>query len=198
MKLGSYNAHRRHFGAIRDLSTEEIAEHERHLLEYVYGRIKKIKGIQLYGPTENLAEKVGVVAFNIEGMHNSLVAAIIGTEAGIGVRNGCFCAHPYVKELLKVSPEEDAKFTAEVLDGNKSNMPGMVRASFGCYNNLSDIDALVDILERIVRRDFTGRYVQNPRSGAFHAEGYEIPYHKYFPFMSSSESAKDRTSSAAS
>ena len=175
-----------------------IAAHEQHLLEYAYGKIKNVKGLKLYGPTEQLNDKVGVVTFNIEGMHNSLVAAIIGTEAGIGVRNGCFCAHPYVKELLRVSPEEDRKFTAEVLAGDKSNMPGMVRASFGCYSNEADVDALIDILERIVRREYKGHYVQDKCSGAFRAEGYEIPYHKYFSFMNSNKPAKTRVFSEAS
>jgi cysteine desulfurase/selenocysteine lyase len=29
-----------------------------------------------------------------------LVAAILGYEGGIGVRSGCFCAHPYVVHPL--------------------------------------------------------------------------------------------------
>ncbi len=183
---------------LENVGMQAIAEHELHLLEYAYSRIRKVKGIQLYGPTDNLAEKVGVVTFNLDGMHNSLVAAIIGTEAGIGVRNGCFCAHPYVKALLNVSPEEDEKFTAEVLAGNKSNMPGMVRASFGCYNNEQDVDALREILERIVIKDYRGHYVQDSCSGAFHAEGYEIPFHKYFSFIDANRPLKRRAYSEAS
>ena len=119
------------------------------------------------------------MAFNVEGMHHSLVAAILGVEGGIGVRDGCFCAHPYVKELLHVTPEEDRVFAAEVMSGNKSNMPGMVRASLGCYNTKEDIDALVEMLGRVVRGDYKGTYVQDPASGAFHARGYAIDFARY-------------------
>ena len=178
---------------LQQVGLDEIAHHEHELLEYAYRCLKQISGVILYGPTDNLSDKVGVIAFNIEGMHNALVAAIIGTEAGIGVRNGCFCAHPYVKELLKITPEEDRRFTAEVLAGDKSNLPGMVRASLGCYNNRDDVDALVEVLTKVVRREYKGRYVQSRASGAYHAEGYVIPFAKYFPsFTMDQDGAQER------
>lgn len=170
---------------------EEIAAHETALLQYAFAKLKRIPRVTLYGPTDDLTDKVGVVTFNIEGMHNALVAAIIGTEGGIGVRNGCFCAHPYVKKLLNVSPEEDKRLTAEVLAGDKSHLPGMVRASLGCYNNEDDVDALIEILERIVRNEYKGNYTLDRASGAFHAEGFEIPFDKYFSFYGTSAKRKE-------
>ena len=168
--------------AVRVLGTvgmEAIAAHEQDLLAYGYAELKKIPRIVLYGPTDRLEEKVGVMAFNVEGMHHSLVAAILGVEGGIGVRDGCFCAHPYVKDLLHVSAEEDRVFTAEVISGNKSNMPGMVRASLGCYNTREDIDALAEMLERVVKGAYRGTYDQDPATGAFHARGYRVDFARY-------------------
>jgi len=168
--------------AVRELESvgmDAIAAHEQELLAYGYRKLKPIPGLVLYGPCDNLKEKVGVMAFNIEGMHHSLVAAILGVEGGIGVRDGCFCAHPYVKELLHVGAEEDRVFTAEVLSGNKSRMPGMVRASLGCYNTKEDIDALVEMLERVARGAYAGTYDQDPATGAYHARGYEVDFSRY-------------------
>ena len=45
-------------------------------------------------------------------MHHALVAAILGYEGGIGVRNGCFCAQPYVVRLLGVSSRGPARLGA--------------------------------------------------------------------------------------
>ena len=177
---------------------DAIASHERALLQYAYERLKATRGIMLYGPTEDLSDKVGVISFNIDGMHHALVAAIIGAEGGIGVRNGCFCAHPYVKELLKVSPEQDRVFTQEVLSGDKSHMPGMVRASLGCYNTQEEIDVLVEMLERVVRREFKGTYVQNRSTGAFHPQGYTFPFERYFSFFDTTVAGTHRTHSEAS
>jgi cysteine desulfurase / selenocysteine lyase len=183
---------------LQSVGMGEIASHEQDLLRYALTKIKALKGITLYGPTEDLTDKVGVITFNVDGMHHALVAAILGTEGGIGVRNGCFCAHPYVKELLKVTPQEDQQLTQEVLAGNKSRMPGMVRASIGCYNNKSDIDVLVDMLNRIVHREYKGTYDQDMASGAFHAKGYDVGFKKYFPFFDSVDPLYHRSYSEAS
>ncbi len=183
---------------LQSVGMDAIAAHEQKLLAYAYAKLRAMDRITLYGPTADLSDKVGVITFNVRGMHNGLVAAIIGTEGGIGVRNGCFCAHPYVKELLNVTPEEDRRFTQEVLSGNKSNMPGMVRASLGCYNTEDDIDALVDMLGRIVRKEYRGTYVQNPATGSFSAEGFSIRYGEYFPFFDAAVPSAERTHSEAS
>jgi selenocysteine lyase/cysteine desulfurase len=167
-------------GTLIEVGMEEIAEHEHELLRYAYGRLKAMPRITLYGPTEDLREKVGVIPFNVEGMHNALAAAILSAEAGIGVRNGCFCAHPYVKLLLRITPEEDARFTAEVRAGDKSRLPGMVRASFGCYNTREDVDALLEALGRITRGEVSGEYVQSAHSGVYHARGFTVSFDRYF------------------
>jgi selenocysteine lyase/cysteine desulfurase len=183
---------------LQNVGMEAIAKHEEELLRYAYGRLKRMKGISLYGPTDDPSEKVGVITFNVDGLHHALTAAILSVEGGIGVRNGCFCAHPYVKELLHVSPEDDRRLTAEVLAGDKSNMPGMVRASFGCYSNTDDVDALTEMLGRIVRRDYRGTYVQDRASGAFSAVGYAPSYAKYFSYADIMEPVSHRPTSEAS
>jgi hypothetical protein len=61
-------------------------------------------------------------------------------------------------------------------------MPGMVRASLGCYSNESDIDALVEMLDRILRGDIRGTYRQIKVSGAFVAEGFHPDFSRAFPY----------------
>ncbi len=183
---------------LQRVGMDAIADHEHDLLEYAYGKLKAIPGLRLYGPTDSIREKVGVIAFNVEGMHHALTAAILGVEGGIGVRNGCFCAHPYVKQLLRVSPEDDRRLTEEVIGGNKSNMPGMVRASLGCYNNEEDIDRLVEMLQRVVRKEYRGAYRQDRATGAFHAEGFAPDFSRYFRFAPAMLPTEDRGVSEAS
>jgi len=67
-----------------------------------------------------------------------------------------------------------------MLGGDKTDMPGMVRASFGCYNTTDDIDKLIDMLERIQRKDYTGDYKQEVRSGEFVPRNYTEPHAGYF------------------
>ncbi|MDD4834883.1 MAG: aminotransferase, partial [Lutispora sp.] len=63
------------------------------------------------------------------------------------VRNGCFCAHPYVQRLLNVSKEQMEKRKK----GNMKTYPGFVRLSFALYNNTNEIDVLTQMLKKIVR-----------------------------------------------
>ena len=157
---------------LEEVGMDVIAAHETELLEYAYARMKQIKGVELYGPTDRLEQKVGVIAFNIAGMHHAKAAAIFGNEGGIGLRNGCFCAHPYVKRLLRITPEEDRRLTAAMVSGDKSDIPGLVRASLGCYSNEDDIDQFITMLTRIARGDYRGEYVMNAASGTFSAKGF--------------------------
>ncbi len=159
---------------LQEVGMDTIANHEKTLLEYAYKKLKQIPGVLLYGPVEDFTNKVGVMAFNVEGIDHSLVASVFSVEGGIGLRNGCFCAHPYVKRLLQVTPQQDEYFTKQMLAGDKSEMPGMVRASLGCYNNEEDIDAFCEMLERISRHEYKGTYELNKQSGSYVAKGFEL------------------------
>jgi hypothetical protein len=116
----------------------------------------------------------------MDGMSQFLVAAILGYEGGIGVRSGCFCAHPYVVHLLGLSEEEQAKWRARFLAGDKSSIPGMVRMSFGCYNNTGDVDRLVGMLHRISRGEYKGEYAADEATGEYYPAGFEEPLERYF------------------
>jgi cysteine desulfurase/selenocysteine lyase len=158
-----------------------IAEHEHHLLEYALSRMKKLPGVRIYGPTESLLHKVGVIPFTVEGLDHALVATILSTEGGIGVRNGNFCAQPYMRQLLNVTPEEEKQKRAARCDN--PILPGMVRASFGCYNNEEDVDIFLDMLTRIVNRQYRGEYSIDPLTDMYAAKGYRVDARQHFhPF----------------
>jgi hypothetical protein len=67
-----------------------------------------------------------------------------------------------------------------MLQGDKSNMPGMVRMSFGCYNNSDDVDHLVEMLQRISRGDYQGEYLLERSSGEYTPANWVDPLEKYF------------------
>jgi hypothetical protein len=58
-------------------------------------------------------------------------------------------------------------------------MPGMVRASLGCYTTREDLDVFVDMLERVARGEYRGTYVQERATGAFRAEAYNVDFARY-------------------
>jgi selenocysteine lyase/cysteine desulfurase/rhodanese-related sulfurtransferase len=127
---------------------DRIREHELKLLRRAWDGIKAIDGITIYGP-DVLEERVGIIPFNVKGVSDLMVAAVLGEEAGIAVRNGRFCAHIHADQMLA----EQSGHTVEV--GVPS---GAVRASFGIYNTESEVDRLVDAVRMVAQRKWVGSY----------------------------------------
>jgi cysteine desulfurase / selenocysteine lyase len=167
---------------LMEVGMDAIAAHEEHLVAYALERLREVPGIRIYGQSDpaKAHEKVGVIPFNLAGVSHFLVAAILGYEGGIGVRSGCFCAHPYVVHLLQLDDHESNRWRDQMLSGNKSEMPGMVRASFGCYNNSEDVDKLIEMLQRIARGDYSGEYVLDRASGEYYPTNYREQLEQFF------------------
>src|SRR5262249_51262081 len=110
--------------------------------------LKEIGRVTLYGDTENIADKVGVVVFNIAGKPHGEVAQEMAKRRAIAVRQGAFCSHPYVWRLLRIRNDEILK----LMQTPSAALPGMVRASFGIYiyNNDEEADALIETVREIV------------------------------------------------
>jgi len=114
--------------------------HEQELLKYAHHRLKEIQGLTLYGPSAP-HQKVGVISFNMAGIHPHDVAGILDTH-GIAIRAGHHCAQLLMKRL---------------------NVIATVRASFYLYNTIEDVDRLCEGLDRT--RTLMGRRSQKRRSG---------------------------------
>jgi len=111
----------------------------------MYDGLQSIDGITVYGDTENIEDKVGVVTFNLNGMKDSELAQRLADQGGIAERQGAFCSHPYVFRLLGIP---DEVITEEMYEDDFS-MPGMVRVSFGIYNTEEEVDQFLEILKVI-------------------------------------------------
>jgi selenocysteine lyase/cysteine desulfurase len=167
---------------LMDVGMDTVAHHEAELTAYTLERLAAIPKVTVYGDADpsRAAERVGVIPFNVEGMSHYLVAAVLGYEGAVGVRSGCFCAHPYVVHLLTLPEEVRDTWKARVLAGDKSDMPGLVRASFGCYNTTADVDRLVEMLEIIAAGSHSGTYELHAPSGEYVPAGYHDPLTEYF------------------
>ncbi len=82
----------------------------------------------------------------MQGISHGQLGAILCYEAGIGLRTGCFCAQPYVRQLL--GENEELKNLKDYKAKNIDKLPGMVRISLAAYNNYEEIDRLVDWLKK--------------------------------------------------
>jgi cysteine desulfurase/selenocysteine lyase len=168
--------------SLQEIGMEALARHEAELTAHALRRLREIDGVEVYGLTdpERANERVGVIPFNVRGMDHYKVAAVLSFEGGVAVRNGCFCAHPYILRLLRVSGADALRHQQDILAGTRVGLPGLVRLSFGCYNTLEEVDHAAEVLARIAAGDIQGDYEQDPSSGAYWPRGYEPDYERYF------------------
>lgn len=101
-----------------------IARHEGDLLNYSIELLSQYSWIKLYTPKHG--DRVGVLSFNLRGVHPHDVAGILD-EHGIAVRSGHHCTQPLMKRL---------------------EIDYALRASFYLYNTHNEIDLMVQALER--------------------------------------------------
>tara|TARA_Y100000590_G_scaffold63933_3_gene68694 strand:+ start:789 stop:2273 length:1485 start_codon:yes stop_codon:yes gene_type:complete len=155
------------------IGMDVICQEEDHLVKNTMERMKTIQDLVIYGETDIAkCSRAGSISFNIKGMDHGLVASVLNDYFNIAVRNECFCAHPYVKELILDDLLEAATHMSDnELESKYKLIAGMVRTSFGIYNNQTDVDKLIDALKEIVDRknefkklyhvDDTGNYLHN-------------------------------------
>lgn len=137
--------------ALEQVGMDLIAEDERALIEYALKGLSKVPDLIIYGDTDpTTCERAGAISFNIRNIDHGLTAAILNDYFNISVRNECFCAHPYVREMItEALAEEDEDLDEQELIDLADAHNGMVRASFGVYSTREDVDALVAALTRI-------------------------------------------------
>ena len=148
------------------LKMEVVERKEAELADYALGRLQQIPGLTLYGPRTSV-ERLGVFTFNLGDMPHALVAAALGFEHGIGVRNGCFCAHPLMFHLFGLSRDQIMAFRNRVRGPHRNGLPGAVRASLGLYNTREEVDKLIAALGTIVAGRVAGNYVEDQVTGEF-------------------------------
>lgn len=129
---------------LQNLGMSKIEEYERDLTSYALYLMKDIPNLILYDD-KNIEEKVSIISFNMNGLEHNELATILAREGGIAVRNGCFCAQPYVQKLLKISDDEMERYRSD----ESLPRPGLVRVSFGLYNDYNEIYLLGYMLKEI-------------------------------------------------
>jgi cysteine desulfurase / selenocysteine lyase len=155
-----------------------IEAHERHLTTQLITGLSQIPGVTIFGATRQDVDRLGVVSFNIKGVHHALVAAILSYEWGIAVRNGCFCAHPLIKQLLNVNSAQEEQMVTDMQQDDRRNIPGAVRASLGIHNTQQEIVILVEAITCIARQQWHGVYQQERSTGEFSPQGFDFDFSK--------------------
>ena len=108
---------------LNSLDRVAVAKHESALLRYAMSSLQQVPGVRLIGTAPG---KAAVQSFVMEGAHPHDLATVLD-RSGVCVRAGHHCAQPLM-EVLGVT--------------------ATTRASFGIYNTMAEVDALIAALRR--------------------------------------------------
>ena len=100
---------------------DAMVAHEQELLSYATRRLSEFDDVRFYGTAQH---RVGLVSFNLGRIHPHDVGTILDRE-GVALRAGHHCAQPVMAHY---------------------GLAATVRASFGIYNDSSDVDRLIEAL----------------------------------------------------
>jgi len=158
--------------ALNRVGMDEIAAEESEIIRYTIERLGEIDDVIIYGETDfSACERAGAVSFNLRRVDHAMTAAVLNDYFNIAVRNQCFCAHPYVREMItEVLSGESEDLSDEEIERLADLHRGMVRASFGIYSTREDVDRLVEAVRRIAeeREFFESQYDRLPSGDYLH------------------------------
>jgi cysteine desulfurase/selenocysteine lyase len=110
---------------VEAIGIDTIHAHEAALVAAARDALGRMNDVTLFGS----ADAAGIVSFAMDGVHPHDLGTILDEE-GVAIRAGHHCAQPLMDHL---------------------GVPATARASFGIYNDESDIAALVRGIERTRR-----------------------------------------------
>ena len=128
-----------------------------------------------------------------------MTAAVLNDYFNIATRNQCFCAHPYVREMItEVLAEEEDELDDDELERLAELHRGMVRASFGVYSTRADVDLLCSAVRAIVERraEFEQHY-DRQEDGDFAHKTFQFDHTEAFSVRSSVDAWLDSNPSPA-
>jgi len=161
---------------------DTVLHEDMKLTNFGISEILKLDEVVIYGENCTITcPRAGSISFNIKSMDHGLVAAVLNDYFNIAVRNECFCAHPYVEKMLEITHQRQiTEAKAKLKDSPWHIEPwmGMVRASFGIYNTIDDVNYFIKALKEIINKK---KYYQSQ----YVAKGNGDYEHKAFKFSSS-------------
>lgn len=110
------------------LDWQAVLAHELNLTSRLLDGLQTLPGIRVIGPS-GLQQRLGVVSFEVEGVHAHDICQLTDQLAGVALRGGHHCCQPLM-----------ARFSTDAT----------TRASLAPYNDTDDIDALLQGLEQTI------------------------------------------------
>lgn len=109
---------------LRNIGLDKIHAWELELTKKALKGLSSIEGVKVIGP-QGIENRGGVISFTVDEIHPHDVGQVLD-QYGVAVRTGHHCAWPLIRKL---------------------GLQGTTRASFYLYNDMDDVDVLLESVE---------------------------------------------------
>ncbi len=141
---------------LNNIGIENIERYDSELVQYFIEELQKILGVRIYGALDT-KDRSAVVTFNIGSYlkKNYDKVARELDKLGICVRDGCFCAHIYIAQLVGL-PKTFLEYRTKLMElGVSKKMMktfGAVRVSFAFYNTKEEVTRALQAIKKIATK----------------------------------------------
>lgn len=159
---------------LQRIGMDVVENWEQRLTRRMLNGLAQIQDVEVFGVQDpespRFWNRVGIIAISLKRVPHNLVAKELAEWGGIGIRNGCFCAHLLVQRILRIHPVRifaTKIFFRVVPKLTNLLLPGLVRISFGIENDENDVDHFLRILGVIAGapRALSDRFVAYTHNG---------------------------------
>ena len=139
-----------------------LEAHQTTVIERARERLLAVPGIELFRLWPAGHPRIGVLPFTLRHVPYARLAAILSAEFAVGVRHGCFCAHPLMAALLHIDAAQDARLRDDLARGVPTAIPGAVRASTGIGTTAADGERFTAAVTTIATEGPRWTYTSTP------------------------------------
>jgi hypothetical protein len=156
------------------VGTEEIRRREDEFARRALRSWGRNPRIAILG--NQAADRLAIVSLGVRYppglLHSNFVAALLNDLFGIQVRNGCFCAGPYIHREHPIDDAWSKAMEAEVAGGYVGAKLSFVRLGFNYFTSDAVVDYVIEAIHLVANDGWRllPRYRFEPRSGLWEHE----------------------------
>ena len=135
------------------MGAARIRHRENQLMQILWEGLDGIPEVAILAGEHR--ERLGIISFNIRGLHHNLAVKMLNDYYGVQVRGGCSCAGTYGHYLLGIDRGASAGYLQQIDRGEAIVRPGWIRLSIHPTMSEADMAYLVRAVRGVAKHHVT-------------------------------------------
>jgi selenocysteine lyase/cysteine desulfurase len=150
-----------------EMGVENIRNREHEIVAKIFKTFDQIDGLKVMAG--NVKDRLGVISYNIEGLHYNLGVKLLNDYFGIQTRGGCACAGTYGHFLLEIDEIHSVELMHNLKNGGNVLRPGWIRMSIHPTMTDKEVDFLCEATKLLAEnwKNWSEDYVYDPNTNEF-------------------------------